>query len=97
MCSTCSDYCEICVSCCVKLDCPVSIKCWIRLNINYIYDDGKFVGTSSPDGGAGISANAMAGKEGVWTHTSYRADKSDCHPQNELIERLMGLEAYRKT
>jgi len=66
-------------------------------NINYIYDDGKFVGTSSPDGGAGISANAMAGKEGVWTHTSYRADKSDCHPQNELIERLMGLEAYRKT
>lgn len=51
--------------------------------------------TSSPDGAPNISKNAMNGVKGVWTHTSYRADKSDCHPQKQLIEMLRGLEAYR--
>ena len=37
------------------------------------------------------SKNAMAGKDGVWTHVSYRKDKSDCHPQPELIEMLKSL------
>ena len=38
-----------------------------------------------------ISKNAMNGVPGVWTHTSYRNDKSDCHPQKELIEMLKRL------
>jgi len=38
-----------------------------------------------------ISNNALSGKSGVWTHTSFRTDKSDCHPQPELIEMLKSL------
>lgn len=39
----------------------------------------------------GVSKKALAGKSGVWTHASYRKDKSDCHPQPELIEMLKSL------
>lgn len=35
-----------------------------------------------------ISQEALRGKPGVWTHTSYRQDKSDIHPQPEMIEML---------
>ena len=34
---------------------------------------------------------ALKGYHGVWTHTSYRTDKSDCHPQPELIEMLKNI------
>jgi len=35
-----------------------------------------------------LSQEALRGKPGVWTHTSYRIDKSDMHPQPEMIEML---------
>lgn len=35
-----------------------------------------------------VSQEALGGKPGAWTHTSYRKDKSDVHPQPELIEML---------
>ena len=38
-----------------------------------------------------VSKEALTGKSGIWTHTSYRRDKSDCHPQAELIEMLKSL------
>lgn len=38
-----------------------------------------------------ISAKALSGYAGVFTHTSFRSDKSDCHPQKELIEMLKNL------
>jgi N-acetyl-anhydromuramyl-L-alanine amidase AmpD len=38
-----------------------------------------------------LSYNALAGKSGIYSHTSYRSDKSDCHPQPELIEMLKSL------
>lgn len=38
-----------------------------------------------------VSPAALRGDKGVWTHTSYRYDKSDCHPQKELIEALKSL------
>lgn len=38
-----------------------------------------------------ISSNALSGKAGVWTHTSFRTDKSDCHPQPELVKMLKSL------
>lgn len=41
-----------------------------------------------------VSKAAMSGENGIWTHTSYRSDKSDCHPQPELIEALKSLEQY---
>lgn len=38
-----------------------------------------------------ISNNALNGKDGIWTHVSYREDKSDCHPQPEFIQMLKSL------
>lgn len=36
----------------------------------------------------GVSTNALKGTPGIWTHASYRPDKSDCHPQEELCNML---------
>lgn len=38
-----------------------------------------------------LSSNALAGKSGIWAHTSFRKDKSDPHPQKELIDMLKSL------
>lgn len=38
-----------------------------------------------------VNNEALNGKSGVWTHVSYRDDKSDCHPQPELIHMLKSL------
>lgn len=35
-----------------------------------------------------FSQEAINGKQGVWLHTSYRKDKSDIHPQPEIMEML---------
>ena len=38
-----------------------------------------------------VSEEALKGEVGVWTHVSDRPDKSDCHPQPELLEMLKSL------
>jgi len=38
-----------------------------------------------------ISANALKGVNGIYTHVSYRSDKADCSPQFNLIETLKSL------
>ena len=38
-----------------------------------------------------ISKSALRGDKGIFTHVSYRKDKSDCHPQRELVEVLKSL------
>lgn len=38
-----------------------------------------------------VNKQAMSGTPGVWSHVSYRKDKSDCHPQPELISMLNSL------
>jgi len=38
-----------------------------------------------------LSSKALSGQAGVWTHVSFRADKSDCHPQPELTQMLKSL------
>jgi N-acetyl-anhydromuramyl-L-alanine amidase AmpD len=38
-----------------------------------------------------MSSNALKGANGIWTHVAVRSDKSDCHPQPELIEALKAL------
>jgi N-acetyl-anhydromuramyl-L-alanine amidase AmpD len=38
-----------------------------------------------------ISKNALDGNPGIWAHVSYRPDKSDCHPQAELVQMLKSL------
>ena len=43
-----------------------------------------------------VSKDALNGVEGIWSHTSYRSDKSDIHPQKELISMLKGAKAAPK-
>ena len=38
-----------------------------------------------------ISRSAVSGSPGIYTHVSFRKDKSDCHPQLELIKLLKDL------
>jgi N-acetyl-anhydromuramyl-L-alanine amidase AmpD len=38
-----------------------------------------------------ISERALNATPGIWSHTSYRKDKSDIHPQDEMINMLMNL------
>lgn len=38
-----------------------------------------------------VSKKALDGTPGIWSHCSFRSDKSDCHPQPELIKTLMAL------
>ena len=39
-----------------------------------------------------LSEKALSGEKGIFSHTSYRGDKSDVHPQKELIEMLQNLD-----
>jgi len=39
-----------------------------------------------------VSKRALQGTPGVWSHGSFRPDKSDCHPQPELVEMLQSFE-----
>lgn len=34
---------------------------------------------------------ALSGESGIWAHVSFRPDKSDVHPQKELIDMLKSL------
>jgi len=64
----------------------------IKLEFNEdMWDINYDAQIKSPDGAWGISKNALNGVSGIWTHTSYRNDKSDCHPQPDLIENLRNL------
>lgn len=38
-----------------------------------------------------VDVAALKGTPGTFTHVSYRIDKSDCHPQPELIEALKSI------
>ena len=38
-----------------------------------------------------VNADALSGEAGIWSHTSFRFDKSDVHPQAELITMLKNL------
>lgn len=38
-----------------------------------------------------VCEEALSGVSGLFTHVSYRTDKSDCHPQQELIDMLKQL------
>lgn len=49
--------------------------------------DVKYVGKQIFD----ICPDALCGKLSLFTHTSVRTDKMDCHPQPELIQLLEGL------
>lgn len=58
-------------------------------NIDY---DGNGVPIGSANGGIGTSKTALGRASGIWSHTSFRGDKSDCHPQPELVKMLRNLD-----
>ncbi len=39
----------------------------------------------------GVSKFALESKFGIYAHVSFRKDTSDCHPQVELIKKLLKL------
>ncbi len=43
------------------------------------------------DSAFNLNQNALHGAAGLWTHTNYRLDKSDCSPQPNLIAMLKSL------
>lgn len=55
-----------------------------KWDIPKTYDEGIFK----------ISSNAFKGVKGIYTHNSYRTDKTDIHPQPEMIEMLKNLNKY---
>jgi N-acetyl-anhydromuramyl-L-alanine amidase AmpD len=65
----------------------VSLKDLLR----YLSDKWKIPTTWKGMGMFDISANALVGEPGIWTHTSVRTDKYDCWPQPELIDVLTTL------
>lgn len=42
-----------------------------------------------------INEAALSGKPGIYSHSSVRTDKDDCHPQPELVQMLMDLETMK--
>jgi len=62
----------------------------VRLLLAYFKSKYKIPITYNP-GMWDINDKALSGKAGVWTHVSFRKDKSDCHPQPELIAMLKSL------
>lgn len=58
------------------------LKYWgKKYNIPLYYNEDMF----------NVSNRALNGTPGVWSHTSFRADKSDIHPQKEIIDMLKSL------
>ena len=58
------------------------LKYWTRVyDIPLVYNEDMW----------DISKEAMSGAPGIWNHTSYRTDKSDCYPAANLIAMLKGL------
>lgn len=62
-----------------------------KISLDYMGDDmwGKY--DSSTNKWLADSRAYGANNSGIWTHTSFRPDKSDCHPQTELKNLLKTL------
>jgi hypothetical protein len=67
-----------------------SLKYWTLLNamrfeipVNYSHDDFW-----------SVSKKALSGERGIFTHNSYRSDKTDVSPQSNLIEMAKSLQLY---
>ncbi len=58
--------------------------------LNYLCETYKIPKTYNPDMWE-LSPQALRGDKGIFTHVSFRKDKSDCHPQKELVEALKTL------
>jgi N-acetyl-anhydromuramyl-L-alanine amidase AmpD len=59
----------------------------LQLLLNYLCETYNIPKTYNADMWY-YSRSAMNGSPGIWTHVSYRKDKSDCFPQSDLVEML---------
>lgn len=57
----------------------------LQILVNYLCETYKIPKTYNPEMWD-YSRSAMNGSPGIWSHISYRKDKSDCFPQVELIK-----------
>lgn len=55
-------------------------------NIPLIYNSDKIFN---------VNMKALSGESGVWTHTSYSEDVSDCHPDPNLISLLKTIDSLK--
>lgn len=69
---------------------PAQIESLRKLLV-YLCDTYKIDSTYKGDAIFDVDRRALKGENGIFTHTSVRPDKSDCHPQPELIAMLKGL------
>jgi N-acetyl-anhydromuramyl-L-alanine amidase AmpD len=42
-----------------------------------------------------VNINALSGESGIWSYSSYRKDKSDCHPDPNLISLLKTINSLK--
>lgn len=62
----------------------------LRELLIYLQDKHKIPANYSSDIW-NVCSRALRGDAGIFSHTSFRSDKSDCHPQVELIDVLKSL------
>lgn len=60
-------------------------------NINFNYNENMFGVFNEDTKKYELSEEALTGVSGIWSHTAYRKDKSDVHPQPELISMLRNI------
>ncbi len=62
----------------------------LQILVNYLCETYKIPKTYNPEMWE-YSRLAMNGSPGIWSHVSFRKDKSDCFPQIELIKIIQNL------
>ncbi len=62
----------------------------LQILVNYLCETYNIPKTYNPEM-CEYSGSAINGSPGIWSHVSFRKDKSDCFPQKELIEILKQL------
>jgi N-acetyl-anhydromuramyl-L-alanine amidase AmpD len=63
----------------------------LQILVNYLCETYKIPKTYNPEMWE-YSRSAMNGSPGIWSHTSFRKDKSDCFPQKDFIKSLRNTE-----
>ena len=65
----------------------------LQILLNYLCETYHIPNTYNSDMWD-YSRSAMNGSPGIWTHVSFRKDKSDCFPQIELIKTIQHVKGY---
>jgi N-acetyl-anhydromuramyl-L-alanine amidase AmpD len=63
----------------------------LQILLNYLCETYNIPKTYNADMWEYSRYSALCGSPGIWSHVSYRKDKSDCFPQLELIETIENL------